>query len=71
MVSEPVGLFDDGESFVGIADARCGGDESRLCCELPAYGQFVVVTGVLEPQSGRERWWRLTDSTICVGDETP
>jgi hypothetical protein len=70
MISEPVGLFDDGESFVAIEGERCGGDESRLCCELPAYGQFVVVTGVLEAP-WRERWWRLTHSTICVEDETP
>jgi hypothetical protein len=69
MVSAPVGLFDDGESFVAIADARCGGDESRLCCELPAYGQFVVVTGTLMPPSSK-RWWTLANPQICVAAES-
>jgi hypothetical protein len=69
MVSVPVGLFDDGDSFVAIADARCGGDESRLCCELPAYGQFVVVTGTLMPPYSK-RWWTLANAEICVAAES-
>jgi hypothetical protein len=46
----------------------CGGDESRQCCNAPAFGQEVVVSGTLVPRS-RGEWdggyWRITDAELC------
>jgi hypothetical protein len=41
---------------------RCDGDESRLCCGAPAFGQTVIATGVL---TGSPRRWGLKDATVC------
>jgi hypothetical protein len=51
----------EGAEPLSLPDYACIGDESRLCCEAPAYGQTVVVTGEL----GRRRGWILTTPTIC------
>jgi hypothetical protein len=46
----------------------CGGDESRQCCNAPAFGQEVVVSGKLVPRSHGE-WdgahWSITDAELC------
>jgi hypothetical protein len=46
----------------------CGGDESRQCCNAPAFGQEVVVSGKLMPRS-RGEWdggyWRISDAQLC------
>jgi hypothetical protein len=51
-----------------IDGASCKGDDSRLCCDLPAYGQFVIVVGRLKRTGG---WWSLADATICTGAKNP
>jgi hypothetical protein len=43
---------------------NCAGDESRLCCDLPAFGQTLVATGTL----GRNNEWSLADLTMCEVD---
>jgi hypothetical protein len=41
----------------------CIGDESRLCCGAPAFGQTVIATGVL---TGSARiGWGLQEATVC------
>ena len=47
-----------------LGDGDCEGDESRLCCDLPAFGQTVVATGTL----WRNNEWLLRDLTICEID---
>jgi hypothetical protein len=41
----------------------CHGDDSRLCCGVPAYGQPVVATGRLRERDGT---WSLHEPTLCV-----
>jgi hypothetical protein len=47
----------------------CGGDESRACCNVPAYGQTVIATGVLvreQPEwTGATVGWRLVNGSVC------
>ena len=55
------------DSALAIDRHGCAGDESRACCDLPAFGQQVIATGRLE----RERQdlttvgWRLVDASVC------
>jgi hypothetical protein len=58
-------VLGDGEPPLSLLGYDCTGDESRLCCNLPAFGQTVVATGTL----GRTNEWFLTDPTICEIDE--
>jgi hypothetical protein len=44
-----------------LVSGHCSGDESRLCCNLPAFGQTVVAKGVLR----RTNEWYLDHPTIC------
>ena len=45
----------------------CVGDESRACCNIPAYGQPVIATGVLslEPEERTTVGWRLVNASVC------
>lgn len=40
----------------------CGGDESRLCCELNALGEEVIATGTMSYSSGA---LRLGSPELC------
>jgi len=49
----------------------CGGDESRACCTVPAFGQTVVATGrIIEENdqavTGRGGRWALAEPTLCT-----
>jgi hypothetical protein len=45
----------------------CRGDESRLCCNVLAHGQSVIVSGTLRRVG--PIWWELEDASLCeVGD---
>ncbi|HEX7506650.1 MAG TPA: hypothetical protein VF550_07745, partial [Polyangia bacterium] len=55
-------VLGDGDPPLSLRDGyNCAGDESRLCCDLPAFGQTVVATGTL----GRNNEWYLADLTMC------
>jgi hypothetical protein len=41
----------------------CAGDESRLCCRAPAFGQLVIATGELS--GSKEFGWFIKDADIC------
>jgi hypothetical protein len=54
-----------------LDDVVCGGDESRLCCNVPAFGQKVVATGKIEAETEpdlvlRGSRWALTDVSLCT-----
>ena len=56
-----------GDTAVRLDGLGCGGDESRLCCNTPAFGQSVIAVGKLihipiEP-GGIE--WQLEDPRLC------
>jgi hypothetical protein len=67
-------LLTDGTVALALSGFRCGGDDSRLCCNAPAYGQSVVATGELSRafSMGAYVQWQLEDPELCqpaVGDE--
>jgi hypothetical protein len=50
----------DAAGFLTLEGLSCGGDDSEMCCDAPAYGQSVIATGRLEPA------WRLDDPSLCA-----
>jgi hypothetical protein len=59
-----VGEGDRPLHFWGLGNTpSCGGDESRLCCNTPAFGQTVVVKGVLT--GSNENGWGLQNPELC------
>jgi hypothetical protein len=66
-----VGGIPNGARLEGLL---CGGDESRVCCPVPALGQTVVATGKLVDEYERKvkelgGHWALAEATLCT--ETP
>jgi hypothetical protein len=53
----PLRFFGDRGRFT------CNGDESRLCCLAPAFGQLVIATGEL--LGSRNRGWFLKFPEVC------
>jgi hypothetical protein len=52
-----------------LAGLHCSGDESRACCNAPAYGQTVVATGLLgrDPDArDATSAWRLLNVNVCT-----
>src|SRR6478736_1191842 len=49
----------------------CSGDDSTLCCSVPAEGQSVVARGRLQPVNAGASKWQLNGPTLCVLDNTP
>jgi hypothetical protein len=60
---------------LGLPDLSCSGDESLLCCDVPAYGQVVVATGRLTKaapeRSPPDPRWILEDARLCAGPASP
>jgi len=52
---------------LAIEGLACSGDESRVCCNAPAYGQTVIATGrlVREEAGQTTGGWRLVNVTVC------
>ena len=48
----------------------CSGDDSTLCCSVPAEGQAVVARGRLQKARIGSKW-QLSDPTLCAIDNTP
>ena len=63
-----VGGVPDGVRLEGL---RCNGDESRLCCPMPAFGEVVVATGrIVNETSGtvlaHGGRFMLADPILCT-----
>jgi hypothetical protein len=66
-VGGPVVLGGSSGAAVALSGFFCTGDDSAACCNAPAYGQTVVATGHLEPNSrGMGPRWILTGATMCA-----
>ena len=65
-----VGVTDvDADGVLALAGDGCHGDDSRLCCPLPAHGQLVRVEGTLV-RSG-PRHYQLKSPQICQEPVAP
>jgi len=59
-----VGATDlDADGLLKLENLECRGDDSRLCCNVPAYGQQVRVEGTLE-RAGVSDFW-LKAPQVC------
>ena len=67
--SAPIVLGAGPSKWVRLPELACSGDESRACCNAPAYGQTVIVTGRLESDPGgydrNASGFKLVDTTVC------
>jgi hypothetical protein len=53
---------------LGLQGFACSGDDSQVCCNVPAYGQEVVASGTLTPVRALVEWeprWVLTEAKLC------
>lgn len=64
LVGEPTGSLP-------LRGLTCSGDDSTLCCSVPADGQAVVARGVLQKGPGGASKWQLSEPTLCWIDNTP
>jgi hypothetical protein len=59
-----------GAPLLALDGFFCSGDESRACCNAPAYGQTVVAAGRLERDENaiarHASGFRLRDAKLCV-----
>jgi hypothetical protein len=60
-------LVGDQNGALVIDGLYCSGDESRACCNAPAYGQPVIASGVLvrEPREYTTVGWRMVNVSVC------
>jgi hypothetical protein len=56
---------------LAIESLWCRGDDSRLCCNAPAYGQTVIATGRLVDREGLLGRYELHDAKLCVEGQRP
>ena len=52
--------------LVELEGLSCGGDESRMCCNAPAFGQAVIATGELTVGSPLSAKWKLVNAELCL-----
>ena len=64
LVGEPTGSLP-------LRGLTCSGDDSLLCCSVPAEGQAVVARGRLQKLSAGVSKWQLDAPTLCLIDNTP
>jgi len=64
LVGEPTGSLP-------LRGLTCSGDDSTLCCSVPAEGQSVIARGRLQKLNLGVSKWQLNDPTLCVVDSTP
>jgi hypothetical protein len=59
-----------GSAAVVLAGLGCGGDDSRTCCGVPAFGQTVVAVGTLARPSPEFAsfgvYWSLDAAVLCT-----
>ena len=61
LVGEPTGSL-------RLRGLTCSGDDSTLCCSVPAEGQLVIAQGRLQKVSAGVSNWQLNSPKLCVID---
>ncbi len=58
------------QDVLGLKGLACDGDDSEACCDAPAYGQRVIATGRLVPETETSAAgdWMIEDPEICTID---
>jgi hypothetical protein len=56
--------IDGGERILELESLECAGDDSRLCCNVPAFGQEVSASGILRQHNGTG--WLLSSPQLCI-----
>jgi len=64
LVGEPAGSL----PLIGLT---CSGDDSTMCCAVPADGQAVVARGTLKKAPGGPGKWQLEKPDLCLIDNSP
>jgi hypothetical protein len=67
--TRPLVVADDGAGAsegVNLGGVDCRGDDSRVCCNAPAFGQPVIATGKLV---GYNAGWSLTAPELCAAPD--
>jgi len=64
LVGEPTGSLP-------LRGLTCSGDDSVLCCSVPAEGQAVVAKGRLQKAAAGGNQWQLSEPTLCLIDNSP
>lgn len=64
---EAAALVGGPEAAIMIQGLGCVGDESRACCNTPAYGQRVIATGTLVRAASNRTAveWQLANASVC------
>ena len=63
-------LVGEPDGSLPLRGLTCSGDDSTLCCSVPADGQAVVARGRLRKVGAGANKWQLDDPTLCVIDNT-
>lgn len=58
-----------GRDELELGSLACAGDDSRRCCNAPAFGQSVIASGVLART--RDHRWMLKSPRVCAQPGAP
>ncbi|HEY0466350.1 MAG TPA: hypothetical protein VGC79_19200 [Polyangiaceae bacterium] len=64
-------LVGEPDGSLPLRGLTCSGDDSILCCSVPADGQSVVARGRLQKGASGGSKWQLSEPTLCLIDNTP
>ena len=61
-------VLDGRPDALALPGFTCHGDDSGMCCNVPANGQLVTATGTLKKAPpGSPLKWQLTKASFCIG----
>ena len=65
-------VLDGRPNALALPGFTCHGDDSSLCCKVPADGQLVTAKGKLQKAPpGSPLKWQLTQVTFCAAPKAP
>jgi len=66
------GMVLEGREVLFFPSLTCAGDDSKVCCSMPAEGQVVMAHGKLERAKGPGIVkWQIRNPTLCVPGTPP